>query len=123
MKAFRSHLHAVDVDEAHCISQWGEEFRPAYARIGTLRALTPPNTPFFVTSATMPPKILEDVMNRLGFASSTPIIQLSNNRPNVQLTIREMIHSKSSFRDLDFLVPEGVQSTEVLQRAIVYLDT
>lgn len=111
------------MDEAHCISQWGEGFRPSYARIGTLRALAPPGTPFFITSATLPPKILDDVMDRLGFSPQTPVIQLSNNRINIMLTVREMQHNKASMKDLDFIIGIDAKCMGELRRTIVYCDT
>ena len=112
-----------DPAECHCISQWGETFRPSYSRLGTLRALFPSDTPFFMTSATLPPKMLEDVKSRLGFLPECPSIIISNNRPNIYLETREMKHSKGSFRDLDFLVVQSSVKLDDLTRTIVYFDT
>ena len=110
------------MDEAHCVSQWGEGFRPSYAQIGTLRALAPPGTPFFITSATLPPKVLDDVMDSLGFSPQTPVIRLSNNHTNIMLTVREMQHKKATMKDLDFLISTEAKCTGDLRRTIVYYE-
>lgn len=120
---FHRILHAVNIDEVHCISQWGPTFRPSYLRLGVLRALLPSGTPFFITSATLPTKMLDDVRALLGFKETTPVIKISNNRPNIYLEVREMMHSKVSLKDLDFVAPLWVRSTPNLTRTIVYVDT
>ncbi|KAJ3974830.1 P-loop containing nucleoside triphosphate hydrolase protein [Lentinula raphanica] len=51
----------IVVDEAHCISQWGDKFRPIYQQLGTLRAFVPAQVPFLATSATMQPTVLAEV--------------------------------------------------------------
>ncbi|KAJ3744571.1 P-loop containing nucleoside triphosphate hydrolase protein [Lentinula raphanica] len=48
----------IVVDEAHCISQWGDKFRPIYQQLGTLRAFVPDQVSFLATSATMQPTVL-----------------------------------------------------------------
>jgi len=54
------------VDEAHCISDWGHDFRPDYRRIvGVLNAL-PPNIPVLATTATANDRVVEDVAVQLG---------------------------------------------------------
>ncbi|KAJ3822554.1 P-loop containing nucleoside triphosphate hydrolase protein [Lentinula raphanica] len=50
----------IVVDEAHCISQWGDKFRPIYQQLGTLRAFVPAQVPFLATSATMQPTVLAE---------------------------------------------------------------
>ncbi|KAH6877038.1 P-loop containing nucleoside triphosphate hydrolase protein [Coprinopsis sp. MPI-PUGE-AT-0042] len=51
----------VVVDEAHCISQWGGDFRKEYSELVKLRAFFPPSTPFLITSATLTPATLRDI--------------------------------------------------------------
>ena len=56
----------IAVDEAHCISQWGYDFRPAYLTISTLRSATP-NTPILALTASATPKVCDDIMDHLKF--------------------------------------------------------
>ncbi len=59
-------LSIIAVDEAHCISQWGFDFRPDYLRIGELRELFP-NVPVLALTASATPKVIEDIQERLKF--------------------------------------------------------
>ncbi len=54
------------IDEAHCISQWGYDFRPPYLELSKLRELQP-NVPFLALTATATPKVVEDIQEKLGF--------------------------------------------------------
>ncbi len=56
----------VAVDESHCISQWGYDFRPSYLKIADLRELLP-GVPFLALTATATPQVLGDIMDKLGF--------------------------------------------------------
>jgi len=57
-------LDLLAIDESHCISQWGYDFRPAYLNIAALREIHP-NTPILALTATATPKVLEDICRRL----------------------------------------------------------
>jgi len=61
-------LSLITVDEAHCISHWGYDFRPAYLKIGSLRQLVP-NVPILALTATATRRVREDIMQQLGFRS------------------------------------------------------
>lgn len=57
-------VNLIAIDEAHCISQWGNDFRPAYKNIVLLRTLQP-LTPFLALTATATPRVLDDTLNEL----------------------------------------------------------
>ncbi|KIJ30143.1 hypothetical protein M422DRAFT_134197, partial [Sphaerobolus stellatus SS14] len=74
---------SIIYDESHCISQWGDNFRPLYARLGELRSIMP-HAARLVTSATMPPIVYAEVAAQLDVDITTSFcLNLGNNRPNI----------------------------------------
>lgn len=87
---FRNYLQEMNisyivVDEAHCISQWGYDFRPDYLQIGTLRQMV--EAPIIAVTATATPKVAEDIMQRLGFKDKC-LIKSGFERPNLSYIVR-----------------------------------
>lgn len=74
-------VNLIAIDEAHCISQWGYDFRPPYLEIAALRILKP-NVPFLALTATATSEVVEDIQEKLGFKSSN-VIQKSFERKNL----------------------------------------
>ena len=87
---FRSYLQEMKVsyivvDEAHCISQWGYDFRPDYLQIGKIREMV--DAPVIALTATATPQVAEDIMNRLGFEEMC-LIKSGFERPNLSYIVR-----------------------------------
>jgi ATP-dependent DNA helicase RecQ len=79
-------LVALAVDEAHCISAWGHDFRPDYRRLGHLRNLFP-GVPLVALSATAPPQVRADIIRLLGLRH--PLVQVrSAQRRNLSYAMR-----------------------------------
>ena len=77
----------ITVDEAHCISQWGYDFRPAYLKIAKLR-IHFPGVPILALTATATPLVSKDIMQKLEF-SEPNILQKSFERKNLTYLVRE----------------------------------
>lgn len=75
----------VCVDEAHCISQWGYDFRPSYLAIGNLRKLLP-GKPFLALTATATPEVIDDIQEKLGFCQKN-VFRMSFARPNLHYSL------------------------------------
>lgn len=79
---------AVVIDEAHCISQWGYDFRPAYMQIASIRELLP-NVPFLALTATATPKVVDDIQERLSFNEKN-VFKKSFERQNLVYLVRQV---------------------------------
>lgn len=91
------HVSFITVDEAHCISQWGYDFRPAYLNITVVRRLKP-GIPLLALTATATPEVVDDIQKQLGFAEKN-VFRMSFERQNVAYVVRhtedkeaELIH-------------------------------
>ncbi len=77
----------VAVDEAHCISEWGHDFRPEYRKIRQVIAALGENIPIIALTATATPKVQQDIVKNLGMTDAT-LFKSSFNRPNLFYEIR-----------------------------------
>ena len=84
-------INYVAVDEAHCISQWGHDFRSAYLNIAELRTALP-NTPFLAFTATATPKVAKEIADRLNLKDKKPL-QAPFYRSNL---VFETIHTENT---------------------------
>ncbi len=88
---FRNYLQAMEisfivVDEAHCISQWGYDFRPDYLEIGKIRKIV--DAPVIALTATATPQVADDIMTKLGFEDKC-LIKSGFERPNLSYLVRK----------------------------------
>jgi ATP-dependent DNA helicase RecQ len=79
-------IRCIVVDEAHCISQWGYDFRPDYLRIGELRKRV--DAPVIALTATATPPVADDIMERLGFREKC-CLKSGFERPNLTYIVRK----------------------------------
>ncbi|KAJ7082951.1 P-loop containing nucleoside triphosphate hydrolase protein, partial [Mycena belliarum] len=121
--AFGSRCLSVFVDEAHCISHWGASFRKKYASIGIIRAFLPRTTPIIAVTATLTPRVHQDLVTKLQFnPKNYTFCSIGNDRPNVCQIIRSMEHAANSYHDVDFLVRDDMEVPADVPKAFLYTD-
>ena len=76
----------ITVDEAHCISQWGYDFRPSYLHIADIRKIKP-NVPILALTATATPKVVKDIQHQLAFREEN-VFRMSFIRKNLAYIVR-----------------------------------
>lgn len=77
----------ITVDESHCISQWGYDFRPAYLKISEIRNLLP-GVPVLALTATATPEVVKDIQQRLAFKEEN-VFRMSFERKNLAYIVRK----------------------------------
>jgi superfamily II DNA helicase RecQ len=119
---FSKNICAVIIDKAHCISQWGGDFRKTYALLEKLRALFPPHIPFLATSATLPPIVLREVRSKLAIDTDTSFyLNLGNDRANIAMSVQQ-INGTDDYDALRPLLIDNVNKVEDMTKTIVFRD-
>jgi len=85
----RFNFTLVAVDEAHCISQWGYDFRPSYLHIAEIRDMMNEDVPFLALTATATPRVVDDIISRLKM-KNPKVHRTSFRRPNITYMVREV---------------------------------
>ncbi len=88
-KVSRLNLSLVAIDEAHCISQWGYDFRPSYLKIASLRDHISEKVPFLALTASATPQVIDDIMNKLAFREKN-VLKTSFDRKNISYLVRNV---------------------------------
>ena len=88
-KVTRLNLSLVAIDEAHCISQWGYDFRPSYLKIASLRDHISEKVPFLALTASATPQVVEDIMKKLAFIGKN-VLKTSFDRKNISYLVRKV---------------------------------
>jgi ATP-dependent DNA helicase RecQ len=85
-KLLHMRVNFITVDEAHCISQWGYDFRPSYLQISEIRKLVP-DAPVLALTATATPEVITDIQKQLGFEKEN-VFRMSFERKNLAYVVR-----------------------------------
>lgn len=88
-KVGRLNLSLVAIDEAHCISQWGYDFRPSYLKIASLRDHISEKVPFLALTASATPLVIEDIIKKLEFREKN-VLRTSFDRKNISYLVRKV---------------------------------
>jgi ATP-dependent DNA helicase RecQ len=113
----------VAIDEAHCISEWGHDFRPEYLSIGGLLAELRPRLVLACT-ATATPIVRDEILVRLGLGTDTPQLLQGFARPNLALRARHVTSERERARWVDVQLEEALGAPGAARgTAIVYAPT
>jgi ATP-dependent DNA helicase RecQ len=120
--AFVATLHRLTVplfviDEAHCISQWGHDFRPAYLNLGRVIAALGKPTVLALT-ATATPAVREDILVQLGIPNVTPIVR-GFDRPNLIYSVRRAENDSGKLHAIKALFENELQGTGIIYTATI----
>jgi ATP-dependent DNA helicase RecQ len=124
----RALLRAIDcsliaIDEAHCISEWGHDFRPEYLELGALLEALP-RARVLACTATATPVVRDEILARLRLDPGTPQIVRGFARPNLALRVLEVGGARERERAIDALLAEALgRACEPAGCAIVYSPT
>lgn len=100
LKFFQSvNISFVGVDEAHCISEWGHDFRPEYRKIRSIIDHIGEGIPIMALTATATPKVRSDIVKNLSMAGIEPYIS-SFNRENLFYEVRPKVTKDQTFREI-----------------------
>jgi len=125
---FRGLIREIDcplvaIDEAHCISEWGHDFRPEYLTIGALLADLP-GARVLACTATATPIVRDEILARLGLPPDTPQIVRGFARPNLALRAAEIVGRRERERLVDGALSEALEGPKRGRgTAIVYAPT
>lgn len=109
---FSKAICSIVVDEAHCITQWGPQFRPEYAKLGDIRAFAP-HAPVLITSATLTASSLDHARKIMQVDSSSSYhLMLGIDRPNIAWSVRHMERGKD-LESLKFIIPPCEADSDV----------
>uniref|UniRef100_A0A182QP85 ATP-dependent DNA helicase n=1 Tax=Anopheles farauti TaxID=69004 RepID=A0A182QP85_9DIPT len=86
LESVEKQLVLVAIDEAHCLSKWGHDFRPAYRNLHVIRR-TCPNVPILAVTATATPKVRDDIVHSLGL-KNPQLLCTGFDRPNLEFIVR-----------------------------------
>lgn len=123
-KLRHSKVSFITVDEAHCISQWGYDFRPSYLRISRIREAVG-EKPILALTATATPEVAKDIQYHLQFREGSQLFQMSFERKNLSYVVRntedkpsEMLHILSRVPGSSIVYVRNRQHTEDIAKML-----
>ncbi|TFY59898.1 hypothetical protein EVJ58_g5478 [Rhodofomes roseus] len=120
---FARRVLSVVVDEAHCVSHWGADFRKHYGSLGTVRAHLPSGTPVIAVTATLTARVRRDLHNQLHIPKiGSKFVNVGNDRPNVSIVVRACEYPQYTYADLDFILPETINNADDIPKTYLYVD-
>lgn len=118
------HVSFITVDEAHCISQWGYDFRPSYLQIGKIRQLLP-DVPVLALTATATLTVVKDIQRQLGFQKEN-VFRMSFERKNLAYVVRptekkpeELIHILKSLTGCAIVYTRNRKKTKEIAEMLI----
>ena len=125
--SFRKRLQAIVVDEAHCIDEWGEEFRPPYRELSRLRHYTGQDVPFVACTATCTSKTFDIIWQSLGFGHR-PFwgLDVGCGRPNLLFLTRVLKNINNPVLDVLNILPPVLDVNTprtAIDKSILYFDS
>ena len=108
-KLRRMNICMITVDEAHCISQWGYDFRPAYLKIAEIRQMLP-KVPILALTATATPEVVNDIRLKLGFREGGQTFRMSFERKNLAYIVR---HTEDKQKELIHIL-QKIQASAIV---------
>jgi ATP-dependent DNA helicase RecQ len=117
----RTAIALVAIDEAHCVSQWGHDFRPDYMLLAELRDVV--EAPMIALTATATPVVMKEIESRLGLVDAC-IVRTGFDRPNLAFAVRglrtEKLRTEATLAEID---SAGIRGRGGRGRAIIYCST
>jgi len=108
------------IDEAHCVSQWGHDFRPDYTRVGEIRQLLG-SPPTLALTATATRTVQQDIIRQLGLSpDAMPLFHEGIDRPNLTLAVEEVWGEDDKLRQLLNILPRTAATGTTAGSHIVY---
>ena len=127
IKLLQMNVCMLVVDESHCISQWGYDFRPSYLRIADVRKLLPENTPVLALTATATPEVVDDIQEKLLFRKKN-VLKKSFVRENLAYIVRsvenkmdELVHILERVEGTSIVYVRNRKHTQDIAKALQQL--
>ncbi|KAJ7772144.1 P-loop containing nucleoside triphosphate hydrolase protein [Mycena maculata] len=120
---FCNNIISLVIDEAHCISEWGgDDFRPEFSNLSVLLTRMPSGVPVVIGSATMPEDVILDILRKLRMRVNCARVAVSNEKPNVALSVRILQHPQDTFADLMTLFRRDIHGPEDFEQSLIYVE-